>query len=289
MARILVTGANGLLARALVERLVARHEVHGTVHTQVVDPVEGVHYHRVDLAADDDYGQRLPAAIDVVAHLAQSSKYRQFPEMASDIFAVNTAATARLLDYARRAGATQLIYFSTGGLYRPSVAEIEEDGPLHPLDALNFHFASKLSGEAFVNCYAKLMKTAIVRPFFVWGRGQRRSMFMPRLADQIRNGEPVFLDGPRGIRVNPIHVEDAAAFVTQLIAGGTTGLFNMAGPEVVSIRDIGDAIGRSLGIEPAYTQRGDDPQDLVASIRRMRELHQPRIRFVDRVEDVLGR
>ena len=53
---------------------------------------------------EDDFASQLPAAIDVVVHLAQSSQYRGFPDTAPDIFAVNTAATARLLDVAAERG-----------------------------------------------------------------------------------------------------------------------------------------------------------------------------------------
>ena len=284
---ILVTGANGLLARALIRSLAERHDVHATTHVEVAETIPRVRYLRVDLAGDD-YASRLPSKADVVIHLAQSSRYRQFPEMAPDIFAVNTASTARLLDYAQRAGVKQFIYFSTGGLYQPSATEVDETSPLHPLDALNFHFASKFSGEALVNCYAKLMNTVIVRPFFIWGRGQRRSMFIPRLADQIRNGESIFLDGPQGVRVNPVHVDDAATFVANLVAENQRGLFNMAGPEVVSIRDICEAIGRRLGVRPQYAQREAEPQDLFSSIRKMSGLHRPIVRIADRIQEVLA-
>lgn len=286
MTAILVTGANGLLARAAIRTLADRHNVHATTHAEPAETVRSVRYHSLDVARDD-YVSRLPSKIDVVVHLAQSSKYRQFPEMAEDIFAVNTVSTARLLDYAQRSGATQFIFFSTGGLYQSRNTEVDESSPLLPLDALNFHFASKLSGEALVNCYAKLMNIAIVRPFFIWGRGQRRSMFIPRLADQIRNGDAIFLDGPHGIRVNPVHVEDAASFVTQLVAQNGRGVFNMAGPEVLSIKDICDTIGRQLGVQPAYTERPAGPQDLFSSIRKMAKLHLPTIHIADRIQEVV--
>lgn len=285
--RILITGANGLLARPLVRLLARQHEVHATAHAAPSEIVPGVHHSTLDLARDD-FTARLPAGIDVVVHLAQSSHYRGFPDAAPDIFAVNTAATARLLDYAHKAGVGQFIFFSTGGLYQPGDREVDENSPLLPLQGLNFHFASKLSGEALANCYAGLMRIAVVRPFFIYGRGQRRSMFIPRLVDQIREGTPIFLDGPDGIRLNPIHVDDAAAFVLQLVAKNLSGLFNMAGPEVVSIRDICTTIGQHLGVQPAYTQRENPPLHLVSSIRKMASHDcRPQIRIADRIQEII--
>lgn len=287
MMRILITGANGLLARSLVRHLAGHSEVHASVHDAPAEVVPGVHYIKADLSGQD-YVSRLPAGVDVVAHLAQSSKYRQFPDMAPDIFAVNTASTARLLDYAQRCGARQFIYFSTGGLYQPSASEVNESSPLVPLETLNFHFASKLGGEALVNCYANLMNTVIVRPFFIYGQGQRRSMFIPRLVDQIKNGSPIFLDGQEGIRLNPIHVDDAVSFVTELLTANLRGLFNMAGPEVISIKQICTTIGQQLGVQPVYTHRENEPLHLFSSIRKM-AVHncRPQIRIADRIQEIV--
>ena len=44
----------------------------------------------------------LPNDIDIIIHLAQSSKFRDFPSEAEDIFNVNIKSTAQLLDFARK-------------------------------------------------------------------------------------------------------------------------------------------------------------------------------------------
>jgi UDP-glucose 4-epimerase len=285
---ILITGANGLLARNLVRTLSHDKQVYVTTHNETVEILPNVQYIRLDLANEMAL-TNLPIKVDVVIHLAQSSRYRDFPGQALNIFAVNTAATAKLLDYAHRSGASQFIYFSTGGLYQPGSRVLDETSPLLPLDGLNYHFASKLAGEAIVGTYSALMNTVVVRPFFIYGQGQRRSMLIPRLVDQIKRGELISLDGREGIRLNPIHVADACSFVTHLLRANLKGIFNMAGPDVITIKDICIIIGQKLGIEPSFSHHESIPMDLISSTSKMTEIHcQPTIRFVDGIRDVLN-
>ena len=63
-------------------------------------------------------------------HLAQSPRYRDFPEGALDVFEVNVGSTQRLLDWACRQGVKRFIYASSGGVYGHGEAPFEEDVPI---------------------------------------------------------------------------------------------------------------------------------------------------------------
>ena len=71
----------------------------------------------------------LPGGAQGVIHLAQSRHDRTFPEGADDVVDVNVAATARLLDYARSAGAGRFVLASTATVYRRSQGPLTEDSP----------------------------------------------------------------------------------------------------------------------------------------------------------------
>src|SRR5262249_22562463 len=105
--RVLVTGATGLIGSALVERLARSSEVFALGRTSGLE-LEGVDWIRGDLSEPLDPAT-LPAKVDAVAHLAQSERYRDFPEGALDLFAVNVQSTAALLEYARGAGASAFV------------------------------------------------------------------------------------------------------------------------------------------------------------------------------------
>src|SRR5688572_18391351 len=137
---------------------------------------------------------RLPASVDAIIHLAQSRHFRKFPEQARDIFAVNTAATAQLLEYGRQAKVRTFLLASSGGVCGYLPRPIVETDPAQPN---NFYLASKYAAECLVNAYAEYFATVTLRYFFVYGEGQR-SMFMPGMVERVLKGNPVILFGKTG-------------------------------------------------------------------------------------------
>lgn len=267
---ILVTGATGFLGSRLVEHLSHQHEIWAVTRR---DPPRGllrVHWLRQDLA-NDVWDVALPAKIDAVVHLAQSPQFRNFPESAREVYAVAAGAAMRLLDWGVRAGAKHFILASTGGLYGSSDAPLRETDPLPEMrHQLGFYFAAKRASELLATQYAGEVNAVILRCFFVYGSGQAPQMLMPRLVANIRNRQPVYLQGDDGIRINPIHVDDAVRAIERCLDLGESRLFNIAGPEVASLREIALAVGRRIGREPVFTVDATvRPNHLVADIRRM--------------------
>jgi UDP-glucose 4-epimerase len=272
---VLVTGATGLLGRDLVRRLAAQHDVHVIARHKPEDAAPGIRYHQIDLATDW-CATRLPARVDRVIHLAQSAHFRDFPKRALDVFQVNVATTAKLLDYALRASARQFLYASSGGIYGAGSQAFHENSPIIPPGQLGYYLGSKLSGEVLVQSYVPHLQVFVLRFFFIYGPGQNRSMLIPRLIDNVRAGRPILLHGTDGIRINPIHVSDASQAVVAALASKESSTFNIAGSEVVSIRSIGKTIGDEVGKAPIYEASAADGRDLIGDIRAMRQrLHEP--------------
>lgn len=276
MKTALVTGAVGLLGQATVNRLAdAGVEVHALVRNNEQGFRGDVKFHEVDLTRPLE-ARALPGQVDSIFHLAQAREFRDFPDSALPVFAINVATTAFLLDYAGRVGTKSFVYASSGGVYRgiPGTA-LTEDSPLHDPSELGYYLATKLSSEALVGSYSAQFATVALRYFFIYGAGQARSMLIPRLYDRVRNGESLALQGDVGMRVNPVHVADAA--VATIAAANLEGraTVNVAGPETVSLRDIGELFGRDCGREPLFEQTVGAPADLIASTVRMSELLLP--------------
>ena len=283
----LVVGASGLIGGALVGRLAERMIVHGVSRTRALTH-QNFFWHRTDLTHPLRV-QDLPERVDTVVYLAQSEFFRDFPERATDVFAVNTNQLLHFLDYARTAGVKRFVFASSGGVYGVGARQFSEDANIPATGALGFYLSTNLCSEILVQNYSGLFSTVILRFFFVYGAGQRRSMLIPRLVDSVRAGNPIELRGDQGIVVNPTHVSDAVASIECALELDGSHTINIGGPDSLSLREIGEIIGRAVGKDPVFKINPDEgPADVVGGIEKMsRLLCAPRIAFADGLRAVL--
>lgn len=288
--RILVTGATGFLGSRLVVHLARSHEVWAVTRRPSPAGPPRVHWLRQDLAVEA-WDVALPREIDAIIHLAQSPNFRNFPESAAEIYAVAAGATMRLLDWGARAGARYFILTSTGGLYGTSDKPVREGDPLPEMRSqLGFYFAAKRASELLAIQYASEINTVILRCFFLYGSGQAPQMLMPRLVGNIRERRPVYLQGDEGIRINPIHVDDAVRAIKRCLDLTESRVFNIAGPQIASLREIAEAIGRRLDRKPVFAIDSTvAPNHLMADIQRMSgALGPPRIGIEAGIAELCG-
>lgn len=265
--KVLVTGATGLIGRHLLERISEANEVTALVRGPVPGLGPDIVLVRQDLSRPLNR-EALPEHIDAVIHLAQSERFREFPDGAEDVFAVNVQSTLGLLEYARTAGASRFVLASTGGVYAPSEAEITEESTVDPKGA---YAHSKRMAEFLVEDYGEIMTGVILRPFFVYGPGPSK-LLIARLIADVREGRAIEVQGHGGARLNPIYASEAAAAFERALELDDGGVFNIAGPEPATIAEIAGAIGEAIGRDPEITRTDGDPgPPLVADTRRMRE------------------
>jgi UDP-glucose 4-epimerase len=246
---VLVTGATGFLGRHLVPKLVAV----GCKVTAVVrprgsaDPIVGASVIELDLGTAG-WAEQLPQQINTIIHLAQSPHYREFPNSAPDIFNVNVAAVARLLDHAVRNEVQRVVIASTGSIYAPSAAPVAEDGAIDPPD---YYASCKYAAELLASPYRELLTLCTFRIFRLYGSGQANAL-IPNLITRIRDDCPVTLAGPDGIRLTPTHVDDAARIFAVAAAEGWSGTFNLAAPHVITLRALCEKIAYLVGKKPIF-------------------------------------
>jgi nucleoside-diphosphate-sugar epimerase len=283
--RVLVTGATGFIGRHALAALGERHEIVAVAREAPPgDLADAASWLEQDLAEALD-PSRFPRQVDAVIHLAQSRRYKDFPDGAEDIYAVNVHSTFRLLEWARDVGARTFVLASTGGVYAPSSHPVREDDPVR---LANMYFRSKHAAEVLLGAYADLLRSVVLRPFFVYGQGQR-GMLIRQLAERIVSGEEVVVDGDPGIRINPLHVEDAVRVFEPALSGTVSGAVNIAGPDVVSITELVAALGEATGVQPVVRHRAAVVDgDLIASTERMRDALgvTPRVGLAEGLQDV---
>lgn len=247
----------------------------GQIQREVAHRQDGIIWVERDLATPG-FTEGLPSEIETVVHLAQSRQFRVFPDGASDVFAVNVASSVELLDWARRIGARRFIYASSGGIYGHGDTGFKEEDTIGPSRPLGFYLASKHATELLVEDYGGLITVVVLRFFFVYGAGQHPSMLLPRLASAVAEGRPIVLQGEQGLRSNPVHVDDAVNALTGAIGLERSVKINVAGPEVLDLRQIGEILGSYLGKDPVFEiVPGVAPLHLIGDIARMKSLLGP--------------
>lgn len=248
-----------------------------------------VHWVQADLAQPWMQNE-LPSQIDAVIHLAQSEHFRQFPDKAVDIFHVNAMSTLQLLEYARQAGAKSFVLASSGGVYGYHEQGFSEDEAVTARADLGFYLSTKLCAEIIAENYAPFMNIIILRFFFVYGPGQRKSMLVPRLIQSVREGRTITLQGEDGIRINPTCVADAARAIAKALTLEQSHKINVGGPDVLSLRQIGEMIGQAVGRPPIFQiEPESQPRHLVGDIRKMTELlGAPQMHFTEGLHSLLA-
>ena len=269
---VLVTGAGGLLGRSVVAQLAEQGD----------EPI-GLSRKQLDLSRPIDPGQ-LPTRFDACIHLAQSNQFRNFPDGANDIFAINVAATQQLLDLSRRRGASHFVVASSGSVYASSSDDLTEDSPV---GGSGYYAASKRAAELLALGFASELVPVILRFFFIYGRNQKADMLLPSLVKRVAQGEAISLQGPDGLEINPIHVSDAARATVAALDLQAADIVNVAGPETIRLRQIGEAIGDALRKEALFSRLdGESPRMVADTTKMMTLLKQPLVNFEQGVRDL---
>jgi UDP-glucose 4-epimerase len=264
----LLTGYNGLLGKAVLQRLAKSSEV-VCLGRSAPPAQENVLFIHADLAVPG-LASKLPARCDRIIHLAQADGFDQFPEQAEHVFAVNVSAVSQLTAWARRAGVRQFVHASTGGLYGTGPTPFRESDPVRIEGRLKHYVGTKYAAEMLASAYSDAFSVTALRYFFIYGPQQRGHMLMPRLIASVREGRSINLAGREGIRINPVHVSDAADATVAAAALEGSSVLNVAGPEVVSLRALGGMISQAVSKEAQFTvDASATPGDLMASIELM--------------------
>ena len=270
---ILITGADGLLGRYLVELLSKKHKVFAIVKNKEklnFELNENISVLEIDLALINT--ELLPKNIDVVYYLAQSNRFREFPDGVDDMLSINVVAPNILAKWAVKSEVKKFIYASSGGVYTNPHKPVKEFFDINANEKLGFYLNSKLSAEMLLKNYASMFETfAIIRPFFMYGVGQNETMLIPRLISSVLNEKEITLNGESGIKINPIYVTDAANAVEKILELNGEYIINIAGNEVVSLRELCLMIGEVVDREPIFQVNDMTQNDLVADIMIMDE------------------
>ncbi len=247
--RVLVTGGAGFIGSHVVDRLLAAgmapriFDVRQSEHhaADEVDSVLGDLLDRDALRAAMD-------RCDAVVHLAAAADVDDVALRPAEAEAVNARGTLNVLEAARGAGVSRVVYASTIWVYGSATGTVDEDHTVELPDHL--YTATKLAGEMYCRSYAALygLECTVLRFGIPYGPRARPAGVIPIFVRKALAREPVTIAGEGLQSRRFVYVEDLAEGVVRGLgpqAGGR--VYNLVGEESVTVRGIADAVGDLLG------------------------------------------
>jgi nucleoside-diphosphate-sugar epimerase len=288
--RILITGASGLLGSHLVEMLLQEDQFELFLLSRSREDIwrnRNVHIVEINFAENWDINE-LPGNLHAIIHLSQAENFRNFPEAAKEVFYINTVSTMRLIDHAAKTNVSHFIYASSGAVYG-SDGIFNEQEPVSFRSNMGFYTGTKLCSEVLLDSYSKLLQVITLRFFFIYGKGQRKEMLLPRLVGFVKKGHDISLEGKDGLEINPVHATDAAKAVIAALKLTGSHTINIAGPEICSLRKIVETIGNELATLPKIkSDETKQSKSLIADITAMKQLLiTPTIKITEGIKTLL--
>jgi dTDP-4-dehydrorhamnose reductase len=236
----LVTGASGSLGWVVASALAGETAVVSAYHSHASYPerTEGV---RLDLeetaaieAVLDEFN---PQTIFHLAAVTDPDQCERDPDTARR---VNLDATRTLAEWAGAAGA-KLVFASTDLVFEGTRGDYSEEDEPAPL---SIYGQTKLSAEAAV--LDRCPGAVVIRGSLFYGiSGPHGRTFLSGLLDLLSRGERVRLFTDQ--RRNPVLLEDLAGAMVEATRRDLTGLYHVAGGEVLTRYEFGTMVCEIFG------------------------------------------
>jgi UDP-glucose 4-epimerase len=255
--RVLITGGLGFIGSNLAHRLVGlgadvalvdnMTPTHGGNRFNIHGIEDRVDVHIGDLR-DGDRIRGLVSGRDYIFNLAGQSAHFDSMEDPFNDLALNCTAQLSLLEACRAENReARIVFASTRQVYgRPDYLPVDERHALRPVDVNGIH---KLAGEQYHLLYRDVygIRSCALRLTNTIGPRMRvkdaRQTFLGIWVREVVRGEPFEVWGGEQLRDFNFVDDVVDAMLMAALAGASDGqLFNLGGPEVVSLRELADLL-----------------------------------------------
>ena len=266
--KVIVTGAEGFMGRALTERL----------------KIEGAKVIPLDLALGSDITDldktvkllKVYRKIDVVYHLAAVSFVPYSWENPQKTLDVNLRGTLNMLEICRIKKTDRFVLVSSYVYGRPDYLPIDEKHPVRPANPYSW---SKYLSEGLCRTYSASfgINCVILRPFNIIGPGQKGGFLLPQIIEQAKKKGSIKLNDPRPKR-DFLFISD---MVEALIKAGMfmnngCEIFNIGYGKSYSVREIIKIVQEVSGKKFMSSYRGvkrkGEILDVSADIRKAKKV-----------------
>ena len=204
--------------------------------------------------------------IDCFVHLANLVYVPASYEDPARFYRVNYLTTLNALEICRKWNA-KLVYISSYIYGTPQYLPVDES---HPVLPFNPYAQTKVICEKLCEGYQRDfgVRMAIIRPFNLYGVGQKGKLLLPEIFSQLQEGKTQIhlkAASPRRDYINVIDVARAIKLCAETEC--PIGPYNVCSGESVSVREITEIINRNLKQKVEFTFSSSDRPNEVDETR----------------------
>jgi len=264
--RVLITGGNGLLGQALIQKMgqSGNYDIMATGRqSRPLFAGGSCGYISMDISDFKNVASVFQDfSPDVVINCAAMTQVDDCESEREICWRVNADAVENLAKQCRKFG-SHLIQVSTDFIFDGLTGPYREADRPNPL---SYYGRSKLAGENGVR-HAGLDRWAIARTVLVFGTGENlsRSNFVLWVANSLKQGKSISVvtDQFR----SPTYVYDLADGIERIVRFKKSGIYHLSGRETLSVYDIAVTTAEVFGLDRTLINKTDGSQFKQVALR----------------------
>lgn len=175
-----------------------------------------------------------PRNVVVPAAMPDVNRCEKEPKLS---YTNNVGLLKNVIDAMKKYSGKKIIFFSTDYLFDGKSGPYSEDAEPNPLNVYGRH---KLECEKAI--ISSGLDFLIIRTTGIFGWEKQRKNFMYRVIDTLSRGEELVV--PNDQFANPTYVKDLVSATLFLLNHNHSGIFNIAGPEVMERETLAKRIAK---------------------------------------------
>ncbi len=269
--KILVTGSSGYLGNAFIKQFKDEHDIIGLDRDNRKRDYKKV---QGDLSNYKKIMKNLDEIkdVDCIVHFASLTDIKECEKNKMAALETNLMGTWALLEHGKRVGIRKFIYISTGSIYKKTEKEVSEEDET---EADNFYESTKLMAEEICKQYSNKFDIIMLRPFFPYGKNTHPNRLINKIIQNVKDGKSIILNRKNKPIVSPIYVDDMSNAIDTIIKKDKEekiSIYNLAGPNGYSIKEIAEIIGKIINKKPKYQKGKSDSSNFCGSAIRLKSL-----------------
>lgn len=172
--------------------------------------------------------------------------------------------TRHVLEFAKACGAKRILFTSSGAVYGPQNAAVDENAPTNPTTAYG---RGKLAAERM--CIESGVSTCITRCFAFTGPYLNRRIHyaIGNFIQDCLDGKDIVIKGDGTPLRSYMYADDLVEWLFAVLERGEPGRpYNVGSPEGLSIRELAETVRKALGTENEIIVQGTPDPDQPPSV-----------------------